>query len=76
MKHRFPVQARIDKASVPEDGIVEIDRQAGVFAVRAKRGRTYTLPLAEVATLVAQAQQRAEVALNRKPVRRVRRGAL
>lgn len=66
MISRFPVVAALDMARA-QDGTVTIDRAAGLFGVRPKRGRrVYTLPLATVASIVVSRVIKAEVADQRR----------
>lgn len=59
---RARVYGQLDGAGGPVAGTVEIDREAGLFTVRPlRRRKTYTLPLATVATMVCQAIVRREV---------------
>ncbi len=59
---RFPVVAVLDESRA-QSGTVEIDRTAGLFSVRPKRRRrTYTLPLATVASIVVARIVKAEIA--------------
>lgn len=63
---RFPVVSVLDLSRV-QDGTVTIDRTAGLFGVRPKRGRrVYTLPLATVASIVVSRVIKAEVAEQRR----------
>lgn len=69
MISRFPVVAALDMARA-QDGTVTIDRTAGLFGVRPKRGRrVYTLPLATVASIVVSRVIKAEVAEQRRTKR-------
>jgi hypothetical protein len=59
---RFRVVGRLDMAAKIVEGTVSISRGAGLFEIRRLRARhVYTLPLSDVATMVVQRIQRAEV---------------
>ena len=77
MTHRYPVVARLDGAGRPSEGTVSVDRSSLLFTVRPfRRRRTYTLHLADVATMVVQRILRAELAEKsaaKKAARRRRR---
>jgi hypothetical protein len=65
MNH-FPIVATLDRGRAQE-GTVSIDRGAGLFVVRPKRRRrTYTLPLALVASIVVSKICSAEAAEARR----------
>lgn len=73
-KARFRVLGRLDQAGRPTEGTVTIDRDLGLFEVRPlRRRRTYTVPLATVATMVVQGIIRVEERERRK-ARKARRG--
>lgn len=62
MKARFPIVASIDRAKQGK-GMVEIDRERDLFTVRQLRSRKrYTLPLAQVAEIVAARVVKMELA--------------
>ena len=59
---RARVVGRFDSAGPPQEATVTIDRDAGLFEVRPlRRRRTFVLPLAKVAEMVAQRILKAEV---------------
>lgn len=74
----FRVVALLEMASRPQIATVTIDRAANLFTVRPlRRRRVYTLPLADVASMVVRGLIRAEVlerARAKKEARRARRG--
>lgn len=77
-----PARARVvghfDSAGPPQDATVTIDRDRGLFEVRPfRRRKSYTLPLAKVAEMVAQRCIKAEVMTKRfekAKARKIRRG--
>lgn len=71
----FRVVALLELASRPQVATVTIDRRANLFHVRPlRRRRVYTLPLADVASLVVRGLIRAEVLERARAKRDARRG--
>lgn len=74
MKSHFKVTGRFDIGGGLQTASVEIDRASGIVSVRPlRRRRTYSLPLAAVATWICQAIIRAEVRERRLATRGRRR---
>jgi hypothetical protein len=70
---RFKIRAKLDRA-FPEEGTVEIDREASLFSVRPKRRRKrYELTLEKVASMVVASVCRAEAAELKKAKAEARR---
>lgn len=75
---RFRVVALLEDASRPAQGTVLVEREAGLFSVRQlRRHRLYTLPLADVASMVVRrivaAEAREKLAAKRNARKGVRR---
>lgn len=67
MISRYRVVGQLDSAGGATTGTVMIDRATGLFMVRPyRRKRLYTLPLADVATMVCRKITIAEVAEKRR----------
>jgi hypothetical protein len=72
---RFKVFGQLDNAGRALAGTVMLDRAAGLFSVRpARRRRVYTLPLADVATMVCRRVLAGEVAEKKRAKAKARKG--